>query len=169
MLLPQISSYLFPPPPGLSLNSTSSVRPSLTTLHYTVLVFIFSLALLTPKHNTHALLLSLSCLLRVLPIECTGRASLLAQWLRICLPMQGTWVQALVREDPTCRGAAKSVRHSYWACALEPTRHNYWARAPQLLKPTCLEPMLRNKRSHRNEKPAHGNEAHAATKTWHSQ
>ena len=35
---------------------------------------------------------------------------------------------------------------------------HYWARAPQLLKPTCLEPVLRNKRSHRNEKPAHRNE-----------
>ena len=31
---------------------------------------------------------------------CTG-ASLVAQWLRICLPMQGTWVRALVWEDPT--------------------------------------------------------------------
>ena len=30
-----------------------------------------------------------------------------------------------------------------------------WARAPQLLKPECLEPVLHNKRSHRNEKPAH--------------
>ncbi|KAJ8791052.1 hypothetical protein J1605_020853 [Eschrichtius robustus] len=30
-------------------------------------------------------------------------------------------------------------------------------RVPQLLKPACLEPMLRNKRSHRNEKPAHRN------------
>ena len=29
---------------------------------------------------------------------------------------------------------------------------------PQLLKPTCLEPMLRNKRSHHNEKPMHRNE-----------
>ena len=29
---------------------------------------------------------------------------------------------------------------------------------PQLLKPVCLEPMLCNKRSHRNEKPAHRNE-----------
>ena len=28
-------------------------------------------------------------------------ASLVVQWLRICLPMQGTWVWALVREDPT--------------------------------------------------------------------
>ena len=40
-------------------------------------------------------------------------ASLVAQWLRIRLPTQGTWVQALVREDPTCRGATKPVHHNY--------------------------------------------------------
>ena len=40
-------------------------------------------------------------------------ASLVAQWIRICLPMQGTRVQSLVREDPTCRGAIKPVRHNY--------------------------------------------------------
>ncbi|KAJ8785692.1 hypothetical protein J1605_007289 [Eschrichtius robustus] len=40
-------------------------------------------------------------------------ASLVAQWLRIRLPMKGTRVQALVREDPTCRGATKPVRHNY--------------------------------------------------------
>ena len=40
-------------------------------------------------------------------------ASLVAQWLRIRLPMQETWVPALVREDPTCRGATKPVRHNY--------------------------------------------------------
>ena len=39
--------------------------------------------------------------------------SLVAQWLRIHLPMQGTWVQALVQEDPTCRGATKPMRHNY--------------------------------------------------------
>ena len=49
--------------------------------------------------------------------------------------MQGTWVRALVREDPTCRGATKPVRHNYWACALQPVSHNYWARVPQLLSP----------------------------------
>ena len=119
-------------------------------------------------------------------------ASLVAQWLRVCLPMQGTQVWALVREDPTCRGATKRVRHNYWAWALEPVSHNYWAWAlepashnywahvPQLLKPVCLEPVLRNKRSHDNEKPAHCNEEwpplaatrespHTATKTQHSQ
>ena len=72
--------------------------------------------------------------------------------------MQGTRVQALVQEDPTCREATKPVRHNYWACALEPTSHNYWAHMPQLLKPMRLEPVLPNKRSHRNEKPMHRKE-----------
>ena len=39
-------------------------------------------------------------------------ASLVAQWLRICLPMQGTRVRALVWEDPTCRGATRPVSHN---------------------------------------------------------
>ena len=72
-------------------------------------------------------------------------ASLVAQWLRIRLPMQGTQVRALVREDPTyCR-------------ATKPASHNYWACVPQLLKPTRLEPVLHNKRSHHSEKPTHCN------------
>ena len=41
------------------------------------------------------------------------RTSLVAQWLRIRLPMQGTRVRALAWEDPTCRGAAGPVRHNY--------------------------------------------------------
>ena len=32
------------------------------------------------------------------------------------------------------------------------------AREPQLLKPVGLEPVLRNKGSHHNEKPVHRNE-----------
>ena len=39
-------------------------------------------------------------------------ASLVAQWWRVCLPMQGTRVRALVWEDPTCRGATGPVSHS---------------------------------------------------------
>ena len=39
--------------------------------------------------------------------------SLVAQWLRILLPMQGTRVRALVREDPTCRGATKPMCPNY--------------------------------------------------------
>ena len=40
-------------------------------------------------------------------------ASVVAQWLRIFLPMQGTRVRALVWEDPTCRGAIKPVHRNY--------------------------------------------------------
>ena len=106
--------------------------------------------------------------------------SLVVQWLRIRLPIQGTRVRSLVKEDPTCREATKPVRHNYWACTLEPVSHNYWARMPQLLKPAHLEPMLCNKRSHHNEKPARHNEEEpllsatressgATMKTQHSQ
>ena len=62
-------------------------------------------------------------------IDSKVRTSLVAQWLRIRLAMQGTQVRALVREDPTCRKAIK------------PVCHNYWARVPQLLKPARLEPV----------------------------
>ena len=41
------------------------------------------------------------------------RASLVVQWLRISLPMQGTQVRALVQEDPTCCRAAKPMCHNY--------------------------------------------------------
>ena len=98
--------------------------------------------------------------------DCQG-ASLVAQWLRICLPIQGRWARALVWEDPTWHGATKLVRHNYWACALEPVSHNYWAHVPQLLKPARLEPVLRNK-----EQPpltATRESLHAATKTQRSQ
>ena len=40
-------------------------------------------------------------------------ASLVVQWLRICLSMQGTWVRALVWEDPTCHGTTKPMHHNY--------------------------------------------------------
>ena len=40
-------------------------------------------------------------------------ASLVAQWLRISLPMQGTRVRALVWEDTAGHGATKPVHHNY--------------------------------------------------------
>ena len=58
----------------------------------------------------------------------TSGASLVAQWLRVCLPMQGTRVRALVWEDPTCRGATGPVSHNCWAWASE-------ASAPQQERP----------------------------------
>lgn len=58
--------------------------------------------------------------------------------------MQVTWVQSLVREDPTCHGATKPVYHHCWASALEPGSAVF----------QCIqEAMLCKKRSHPNEKP----------------
>ena len=62
-------------------------------------------------------------------------ASLVVQWLKICLPAQWTRVQSLIWEDPKC-----CVRDNL-ACV------------PQVLRPAGLEPMLCNKRSHCDEKP----------------
>ena len=62
-------------------------------------------------------------------------ASLVVQWLRICLAMQGTQLLSLVLDDLTCLGATK------------PVCHNCWART--------LEPALCGKRSHCKEKAAH--------------
>ncbi|KAJ8778771.1 hypothetical protein J1605_013448 [Eschrichtius robustus] len=56
---------------------------------------------------------------------CWMTAFRLLKGLRIRLPTQGTRVRALVREDPTCRGATKPVRHNYRGYALEPVSHNY--------------------------------------------
>ena len=56
--------------------------------------------------------------------------SLVVQWLRICLPIQGTQVQFLIQEDPAHHGATKHVHPNYWARTLEHASHNY-------MKPTC--------------------------------
>ena len=64
-------------------------------------------------------------------------ASLVVQWLRMCLPMQRTCVGSLLWEDPTCCRASKPVHHNYCASALELASHNYWALMPQMLKPAC--------------------------------
>ena len=63
--------------------------------------------------------------------------SLVVQWMRICLPVQGTLVWSLVREDFTYHGATKPVRHNYWARTLGPSSRVSWARVLQLLKPVC--------------------------------
>ena len=86
-------------------------------------------------------------------------ASLVAQWLRVCLPMQGTRIRALDREDPTCRRAAEPVSHTSWtcasgACAPQRERPRWWeAGAPRWR----VAPACRNwrKPSHRNEKTQH--------------
>ena len=41
------------------------------------------------------------------------RTSLVVQWLRISLAMQGILIQPLVGEDPTCHRATKPMRHNF--------------------------------------------------------
>ena len=65
----------------------------------------------------------------------------MVQWLRIHLPMQGTGVQSLVQEDPTCHKATKPMHQLPSQCAAT--------------KPAGLEPVLCNRRSPRNEQPVH--------------
>ena len=72
-------------------------------------------------------------------IKTQKRTSLVVQWLGICLTLQRTLVQSLVREDSTCREATKPMCQDYWACA--------------------LELMLHNKRSHCNKKSTHRKES----------
>ena len=45
-----------------------------------------------------------------------GGISLVVQWLRTCLAVQGTLVWFLLQEDLKCCRATKAMRHSYWAC-----------------------------------------------------
>ena len=71
-------------------------------------------------------------------IETTySRTSLVVQWIRTRLPMQGIWVQSLVQEDSTCHGATK-------LCAPLLSLHSR-AREPRRLKPVhsrAQEPQL---------------------------
>ena len=64
--------------------------------------------------------------------------------------MQGTWVQALVWEDPICRRATKPT-HTTTEPALQSPQ-------PTTTEPACLERVLHKKRSHCSEKPVHRTE-----------
>ena len=90
-----------------------------------------------------------------------SRTSLVAQWLRICLPMQGTRVLSLVWEYPTCHGATKPMCHNYWACVpqlLSPHATTTEARAPRAHAPQQEKPLQWEARApQRRVAPAHRN------------
>ena len=73
------------------------------------------------------------------------RTFLVAQWIRILLPMEGTQVPSLIWEDFTCCGATKPVHKNFWAYKPQVLT---WACMLQVVKPVCLQPVLHNKRSH---------------------
>ena len=84
-----------------------------------------------------------------------NRTSLVVQWLGICLPILGSWIQSLVREDPTCHGTTKPVRHNLpdlcsRACAPQQGKPPQGeARAPQ----QRVAPLAKSR-----EEPEHSNE-----------
>ena len=76
--------------------------------------------------------------------------SLMVQWIRIHLAMQGTLVQFLVWEDSTC-----CTQLSPCTRTTEPSSCNYWIHVLQLQKlssPRALLKRSHHKRSHHNEK-----------------
>ena len=55
----------------------------------------------------------------------------MAQWLKICLSVQGTQVRPLIQEDCTSHRATKPVRHNYCAGALSLCPATRGAHTPQ--------------------------------------
>ena len=48
--------------------------------------------------------------------ETKPRISLVAHWIKIHLPRQGSRVQSLLQEDSMCPRETKPTSHNYWAC-----------------------------------------------------
>ena len=59
-----------------------------------------------------------------------------AQWIEICLPVQGTLLWPWSRKIPCALQQLNPRATNYWACALEPTSCNCWTQVLQPLKPT---------------------------------
>ena len=58
-------------------------------------------------------------------VKTWNRTSLVAEWIRSHLPMQGTQVPSLVQEDSMCCAVTKLMHHNYRGHTLEPTCCNY--------------------------------------------
>ena len=81
--------------------------------------------------------------------------------------MQGTQVRALVREDPTCRGATKPMRHNYWVCAPQLLSLCSRAHEPQVLSLCATTTEARVPRAHalQQEKPLQCGSPRTTTKS----
>ena len=74
------------------------------------------------------------------------RTSLVAQWIRTLLSMQGTWFDSCSRKTPHVKEQLEPTCHDYWSLpVLGLMSHNYRAHMLHLLKPPCPEPLLHNK------------------------
>ena len=81
---------------------------------------------------------------------------LVAQWLRILLPVQGPRVPFPLRKGSTCQGAMKPMGNNYWTCTLEPMLCNKKSHcSPQLEKARAQQWSLgtaKNKHTHTQKK-----------------
>lgn len=72
----------------------------------------------------------------------------MAQYVRICLPVQGEPGLILIQEDLTCPGATKTKNHNYRACALSPGASTLLSHVPQLPSLNSLKPLLPQQKAH---------------------
>ena len=70
--------------------------------------------------------------------------SLMVQWLRICLPVQGTWVRSLVQKDPTCCRAPTPAHRLHWGCTPETLALQWEKPLNEKLHSTTAQPTHRN-------------------------
>ena len=78
--------------------------------------------------------------------------SLVVEWIGIHLPMQRIPVRPLIQEDSTVSQSTEAPEPQLLSLCSPAGAQR------KLLRPTHLEPVLRNKRSHHTEKPLHRNE-----------
>ena len=127
--------------PHTGLQQVCALYRKKSTVHYIPypIGYIFKIptALPMPKDGRRGMRLSLGVIIHFHYIK--SGASLVVQWLRIHLTVQGF--------NPWSRKIPHASRQLS-PCALEPAGHNSWAHALQLLKSMCLEPALCNKGSH---------------------
>ena len=76
------------------------------------------------------------------------RASLVAQWLRIWLAMQGMLVRALVPEDSTCCRATRATETATAPAPWRAPSHSCWGWP-------SLEPVLGSKSDRHKQRPTH--------------
>ena len=80
--------------------------------------------------TSHIYMSELGCILNLISrakkkqfLKYLLRTSLVVQWLRICLPKQGRWVQSLRQEDPHAAENLSPCSTTTEAHALEPVLH----------------------------------------------
>ena len=77
----------------------------------------------------------------------------MVQWLRICLPMQETWVRSLGKIPCATEKIPRAARQL--SLRITTTKPALWSPRATATESICPEPVLHHKRSHRSKKPEH--------------